>query len=198
ASPMTRATGATVARSDDAPLVSVAASPRFQEAARSKTTTVSVAISVALQRPLLFVNAPILGPGGAFAGVVSVAVEPEQIAMALARSTEPGEQAYIVDQTGRVMVPPDPGRMAVLTDRGALPAMAALLEASGDSGTVQYGTVAGEQLAAYARVPGTGWGVVVEAPRTLLLAPLNPTRTTAFALLMLIIGVSSVSGILLA
>src|SRR5262249_39469764 len=108
---MIDATGATVARSDDAPLVSVAASPRFQEAARSKTTTVSVAISVALQRPLLFVNAPILGPGGAFAGVVSVAVEPEQIAMALARSTEPGEQAYIVDQTGRVMVPPDPGRM---------------------------------------------------------------------------------------
>ena len=60
-----------------------------------------------------------------------------------------------------------------LTDLATAPPVRALLSAAGKGGTLQYTEPDGPWLAAYARVTGMGWGVVVEAPLAAILAPVR-------------------------
>src|SRR5215208_2204227 len=182
--------GNTLARSDDEPPRSAAASPLFQQIKDTREPGQYIGFSTVYDRPLLFVDAPILSASGEFQGALAVVIDPARLGVPLRRSANPSERAFLVDETGRMITTPDGSGVPPLTDLGSSPPVRALLSATGKVGTLQYTEPDGPWLAAYARTAGLGWGVVVEAPLAAVLAPVRAGRELVFVLLLLAIVVA--------
>jgi signal transduction histidine kinase len=112
--------------------------------------------------------------------VAGVAVETNRLFAVLARAGA-GATAdiYLVDERGRAIAHRDPRLARSFSDLSSAPPVAALLADRGPSGAVKY-TAKAEELAAYARVPGMGWGVVVERPASAALAVARAGRELSF------------------
>src|SRR5262249_4640491 len=153
-------------RSDGNPLTSAHGFSLFEQARQTGKPTLDVRISRILQRPVFAFGAPVIDAGGHFAGLVAGSVEATRIADVLATAgSETHGTAYLVDSTGRAIAHPDTGLVSSFASLVALPPVAAFIH-SPESGALRYGTGATETLAAYALVPGYGWGVIVERPVT--------------------------------
>jgi signal transduction histidine kinase len=134
-------------------------------------------------RSLLILGAPIRDAGGRLAGVL-VAV-PEGM---VGRIGRPGSKVVMNDGNGKPIasrdaLPPDAERLPDLPggwDR-ALPSGGVLQAESG--------------IAGFARVPGVGWAVAVERPRSAALAGVRRGRDVAFCLLLAVVPLAAFGGI---
>jgi hypothetical protein len=97
--------------------------------------------------------------------------------------------SYLVDETGRLIAHRDPSLVLKGLDLHELPKVRRFLQShSVDSEAAEDGPGIGGSrvLSTYARVPGFGWGVIVEEPVEVALADLQ--RLHAYALLLVVMG----------
>ena len=190
------ATGEQIARSDDLPPTSGAGSPLLQQVLRTKGPVVLVQISQVLQRPTFAFASPILAENGEVSGFVAGAMDSLPVSEYIAGAAGPEwANVYLVDEGGRVLAYVDPALTASFEDLSEAPPVKALVASSSRSGALRYGDGDAEQLAAYARVPELGWGVVVEQPVGKVLAPTRAQRDALFPLVLLTVALASVLGI---
>ncbi|HEY0734313.1 MAG TPA: ATP-binding protein [Herpetosiphonaceae bacterium] len=192
------ATGAMRARSDNRPLQTIANLRVFQDAAGTNQASFEIVAAESLPQPIFAFSAPIHTTDGGFAGVVASGLDVSHLATLLAHAGRGVDaEVYLVDPTGRVIAHPDP-QVTRLMNRSTLPSVATFLHQTSDSGSLSYITPTGTQLAAYARLPELGWGVVVERPRAEALAPTRAGREITFGVLLLAIGLSAGIGVVAA
>ena len=170
--------------------------PIFDEVRRSGGPVIDVLNRPELaQGPVFAVAAPIL-QGEQFAGVVLGAVEATRLSDVLARPrVGVAGETYLVDARGRAIAHPDTALVAQLADLSGLPPVAAVLGADGEAQSLRYRGWSGERLAGAARVPGLGWGIVVERPISTVLANSYTRRDSIFAVLVLAIAGAAGAGL---
>ncbi|MBI4491539.1 MAG: PAS domain S-box protein [Chloroflexi bacterium] len=188
--------GNLVARSGGRPPVAAAGYPFYEDARRTNGPALDMFLLPPTGRPVFVLAAPIRGPDGRFAGLAAASLESVQVAELLVAhaSVDPGGQVYLVDGEGRAIAHPEAALVASVASLSAAPPVAALLAGSGASGALSYPAPTGARLAGYARVPGLGWGVVVERPVAAVLAATRASRDLAFGMLLLIVAVAAAVG----
>lgn len=175
------AAGQTLVRSDGRKAFSAVGAKIFEQARLSNGSSFDLLVAPSLQRPVLQFGTAIHGPRGEFAGVAGVVLEPNHIFAALARAgAGVAADIYLVDERGRAIAHRDPRLAGSFSDLSTAPPVAALLADRGASGAVKYTAARGEELAAYARVPAMGWGVIVERPASDALAVARSGREVSF------------------
>ncbi len=193
------AAGHVLVRSDDRPAFAAAGVKVFQDARRTNGPSLVITVGPSFRRPVLQFGMAILGAHGEFAGLAGAAVEPNRIFSTLVRAGAwRAPEVYLVDDRGRVIAHRDPHLAASFTDLSGAPPVAALLADRGRSGAIKYTSQTGEQLAAYARVPDTGWGVVVERPVATALAVAHAGRELSFVLHISVMVMVALAGTLAA
>lgn len=177
------ASGQTLVRSDERKRLSAAGTRVFEDARRTNGASFDLREGPSVRRPVLQFAMAIHGPHGEFAGVAGAVVEPNRIFAALARAgAGTTGDIYLVDERGRAVAHRDPRLARAFSDLSSVPPVAALLADPGPSGAVKYTARGSEELAAYARVPGLGWGVIVERPASTALAVARAGRESSFLL----------------
>ncbi|HEX7181805.1 MAG TPA: sensor histidine kinase [Thermoanaerobaculia bacterium] len=134
--------------------------------------------------PVLLLSAPIVGPEGNPRGVLVSVLGPDALARRIER---PGSDVHLADGYGR-----DIARVERLKEGlGATPLP------DGWDARVRQGQPlpTTRALAAFAPVPGLGWAVAVERPRSVALSGVRQGRDMAFLLLLLVIPLAVVGGI---
>ncbi|MEA2639608.1 MAG: hypothetical protein QOF51_1002 [Chloroflexota bacterium] len=188
------ANGATLARSDGR-ITAPGGNPVYEQVRQANAPTLTLALSATLGVPLFYFGAPIDDPNGRLLGVVAGLLAPARVGQLVASAPSEGV-AYLVDDRGRIAAHPDGSLL--LSDGSELPPVAALRVSSDPSGSLSYGTGSGEQLATYARLPGSSWGVVVDRPAAVLLAPVRAGREAAFGALLVTMALGLAVGWLFA
>jgi signal transduction histidine kinase len=193
------ASGRGIARAEGRALPAVGRLPVFDEARRTGTSAIDVLNRPELaQGPVFAVAAPIF-LDDQLAGVVLGAVESTHLSQILGRPrVGAGGEVYLVDARGRAVAHPDTALVTSLTDLTALPPVAAVLSEDGDAHALRYRGWSGERLAGYARVPGLGWGIVVERPTSIVLADSYARRDLIFGVLLLAIAGAAGVGLFVA
>ena len=193
------ADGNPFARSDGRPLRSAAGAPLYEEVRRTGQPSLNVQRSLVGDRAVVGLGAPVRDAGGRVVGHVTAALETAHIAKILARASRaPEAVAHVVDGEGRAIAHADAALAAPFADLSQTPPVAALLAEAGAAGALAYGPSGGARLAGYARVPGLGWGVVVERPEAVALASVRIGRDQAFGVLLVVIGAAVGAGVLTA
>ncbi|MFN0071887.1 MAG: ATP-binding protein [Chloroflexota bacterium] len=197
------ADGRQLARTDGRPLLDIGPSgparDSFERQRAMRLPEVYLTWSVSISHPVLALVGPIVDAQGVFRGRVIGGPTAEQFA-ALLHSTDfriPGRTVTIVDGQGRALTHATAQQLLEGSDLSHLPPVQAVLQ-NGVVGSFVYGTGRNEQLAGLARVPVTGWGVIVERPVAVVLDSTRTGREATFALLWLAIGLSVLGGYLLA
>ena len=153
--------------------------------AQERDPRVQITTSPAGDRSLLFLAAPVRDAEGRFVGVLVAVHDSEVLSGRIAR---PGSKVVMSDGYGKLIasrdaLPPDAERLPDLPggwDR-TLPA----------GGVLQVeGGVAG-----FAQVPGVGWAMAVERPRSDALAGVRRGRDVAFCLLLAVVPLAAFGGI---
>jgi diguanylate cyclase (GGDEF)-like protein len=193
------ADGEPIARSDHRQGVSWTGDPVFQEITRTNQAAIAIRISPAIGRPVFTLAMPVRDAEGNFAGMVSASLESSRLALLLSR-TDFGRDtvAYLVDGTGRIIAHPDPNLVASFADVSGSPSVASLLSDPAASGSLRVAGPRGGVLASYARVPGLGWGVVVEQPAAAGLEPIQTKLDLLFAGLLVLICLGAAFGVVAA
>ena len=197
---MVAADGRPIARSDDLQGVSWVGDVVFEEVRRTNQPAIAIRVSPMLHVPIFTLGAPIHDADGGFEGLVSSSLESSRVALLLSR-TDFGSDAltYMVDRTGHIIAHPDPDLVAGSADVSANPAVAAVLGNPDASGSLRFGGPGiGEVLASYARLPNLGWGIVVERPSAIAMAPTRMKLDVLFGGLLLVIGAAAGFGMLTA
>jgi hypothetical protein len=166
--------------------------PIFDEVRRTGAPAIDVLNRPELaQGPVFALAAPIF-QGERSAGVVLGAVESTQLSAVLARPrVGAGGETYLVDARGRAVAHPDTALVAALADLSGLPPVAAVLGEDGEPQALRYHGSSGERLAGAARVPGLGWGIVVERPISTVLADSYARRDIIFVVLVFAIAAAA-------
>ncbi len=190
------AEGQPIARSDDLQGVSWLGVPVFEIARATRQPSLSVRTSPIINRPVLSFGAPILDGDGRFIGMVSEVLESSRIQEVLRRTDADRDATiYLIDPTGRAIAHPDDELVSAAADFSERPAVAAFLASQGDSGALRSDEPDGV-LAGYARVPELGWGLIVERPTAVVLAPTREKLELVFwGLLLTIAGAAAVGGL---
>ena len=146
-------------------------------------------LTVDLVIPIDFVS----GGRGVLSGSLALTRLGEQL------SALPGSQSVqviLVDAAGQVILHPDPNVVRSVTSLAGRPDVEAVL--SGEIGSQRSMAADGsEELAAFAPVPGYGWGVLVVQPASTAFALVRRDLLLSQGLLGLILGLVGVSGWLL-
>lgn len=183
------------ARSDDRARLDVADSTLFAEVRRTNAPSLEVRVGGLLPRPMFVIGAPIARADGGFAGLAVGVLESDRLADVLTRtSVGAGYEAVLVDAEGRVIARPDVSFIRSSVDPAGTPPVAALLATDDAAGSLRYPASDGERLAGYARVPGLGWGVVVERPAAAVLESAHLGRGLGFGMVILAIVVAAIVG----
>lgn len=104
--------------------------------------------------------------------------------------------AFLVDRQGKVIVHPNQELMKNMEDMSNLePVQGAL---SGKSGTVAYKVQDGEKLSGFSNVPLSGWGVVVQQPKSEAVADANKVTLVGIGFTLLAILLAALAGIFVA
>ncbi|MEZ4656236.1 MAG: cache domain-containing protein [Caldilineaceae bacterium] len=166
----------------ESPLVSIAHVPSYQRAAQGKQSWV-IFPALFNDNLILHVHTPIFNADGVQVGVLGSPVAFPSLASSLESINIGGAVAFVLDETGRVLIHPDAAEATRRLDYtswinlppGGMPA---------GFGTARY-TVDGEaRVAGYAPVPNFGWTIVVERPESEILAPaVSSGNLTAAALI---------------
>ena len=166
----------------------------FEESHRINGVAVAIEV-VPIAGTLLFdFGAPLRGPDNAWAGVAVLSSESTRVILALTRGAGASGLAYLVDNQGRVLVHPDSVLNGSLQNISHVPPVAALLNGTDAQGVIRYQGLGGGQLAGYARVPGTTWGVIAERPLAVALAGAHAGREIAFTILLLMMAAAAIAG----
>ncbi len=191
--------GNILARSNGRLRHAIADQPSFRTAKATNQPSFEVRILTATQRPAFVFVAPIRGQNGEFIGAVRTSLEAATLAKDLAAGGGAGvDLAYLVDDQGRAIAHPDDALIASFTNLAHLPPVATLLADADGIGSVSYAGTAGSVLSSYARVPGLGWGVVVEQSSAQALAVVRLGQDINFGLLLLVIVLAAGAGALAA
>jgi len=108
-----------------------------------------------------------------------------------------GHLTYLVDDDGRVIAWSD--RRAIDNSNAMAPpaVMAHLRAASSGAGSLVYPSPSGDQIVAFARVPGLPWSIVIEQLRHMALAGELHGRDQAFLLLVIAVVLSIGTGFII-
>lgn len=191
----TDADGIEIARSDALPPTVARGTPYFDVAKQTNRASLVVFASPILHRTVFAFGEPVHDENGTFAGSVAGLVDASDVAGLLVRgSTMSGGEAYLVNETGRVVAHVDESLVSSFADRSRTPPVSALLAHNSASGSLTYQTWEGQRLAGYAPVPGLLWGVVVERSANDPLAPIRADRVRTFAELLAVMLISGLLG----
>jgi signal transduction histidine kinase len=153
--------------------------------AQEREPRVQIATSRAGDRSLLFLEAPIRDAGRNFVGVLVAAHDSEVLSGRIAR---PGSRVVMSDGYGKLIA----SRDALPRDAERLPD----LPAGWDRSLPSRGVLQAEGgVAGFAQVPGVGWAVAVERPRSAALAGVRRGRDVAFCLLLAVVPLAAFGGI---
>ena len=153
-------------------------------------------LSILTGRPAIVVGGPVVSLSGRSDAAVVGSIETRRLSeMMIGRMTALGGSAYLVDGDGRAFTRADGERADAFEDVSSDPAVAALTTADG-SGELRYRGSAGDTLAAYARVPEFGWGVVVERPVEVVVAGERARAVLTFGMMLLVIALAAFIGAL--
>ena len=159
------AAGNPLARSDGRPGGRMAGQQLFEEARRTNGPSLAVMTGRITHRPVIQLGMPLRGRGGEFGGLAGMAIEMTRVTSLLAHaSANVSGDVYLVDGRGHIIAHRDVTLVAAFADISDSPPVAASAGRGGASGAVKYRTPAGERIAGFARVPGPGWGIVVDRP----------------------------------
>lgn len=188
------AAGAGLARSDGGPPAPAKGAPVYEQARQTNQPALDIRISSRIHRPIFAFGEPIRDTQGHFAGLVTGVLEATRLADVLMRAgTETRGIAYLVDRAGRAIAHPDDHLVSSFASLVDLPPVAAFTH-DPRFGVLRYRAGADEALAAYALVPGFGWGVIVERPMTDILIGVRAVREQAFGVLLLLTVLTSLLG----
>ena len=152
-----------------------------------------------------FMTVAAAGPGGRTG--VAVADVNLKLVWDVIRRVRVGEtgRAFVVDRDGRLVAHPDIDRVLRATDLSRLPHIREATGAPAGATGVRAGEAAVEAgedgapaLASWVAIPGLGWAVVAELPRTEADAPLRAAIGRTALLLLGGVAVSTGAGLLLA
>ncbi len=187
--------GHPLARGDAQARESINGTPVFEQAFRTNGTSLAVNLSPVGKRLVFDFGTPLRRPDNSWAGLLVLSVESARVAAAVSRVTaEAGSRAYLVNGEGRILIHPDAELNGSLLDVSNTPPVISLLSDKASGGVIRYPSRLGEQLAGYARVAGTSWGVIVERPVAVALAGARGGRDLAFAILVLLMGGAALGG----
>ncbi|MDR3562598.1 MAG: methyl-accepting chemotaxis protein [Negativicutes bacterium] len=152
--------GQQLVKSDESALVQVPDRIFFQQAMQGKDDVVSeVVISKSNGHPVVILATPIRG--GPMAGVLQGTIDLGVMADFVAKRSQDGDIAYIIDREGKILAHPDAKVTAERKDVGKLNFVAKGL--GGESGTAEITDEQGnKKLVSYAFEPKTGWLVCIE------------------------------------
>ena len=139
---------------------------------------------------------PIISADGKFAGMITMGLPAEQINHLLASNIRSAStRVILVDENGQALSHPDANNNLVdLSQRGSVKSLASDPNAQG---ALIFTLPIGQQVAGWARVSSTGWGVVVERPLESVLAGVYYGRDLVFGLLLLFLVATGLLGIYL-
>jgi diguanylate cyclase (GGDEF)-like protein/PAS domain S-box-containing protein len=112
--------------------------------------------------------------------------------------TVAGARGYVVDGAGALVADADESLAGVGADRAGATPVAALLASQVGIGALIDPLPTGQQIAGFARIPHTDWGVVVTRPAQGALASVRAGRELIAWLLLLIVGAAAMGGIVVA
>ena len=185
------AAGAGLARSDSRPPAPAKGAPVYEQARQTNQPALDIRISSLIHRPIFAFGEPIRDAQGHFAGLVTGVLEATRLADVLMRAgAETRGIAYLVDRAGRAIAHPNDRLVSSFASLVDLPPVAAFAR-DPRFGVLRYRAGADETLAAYAPVPGFGWGVLVERPMTDILIGVRAVREQAFGVLLLCADLTS-------
>jgi len=180
------AAGEPMARSDDKQGTSWVGDPTFEAARTTRQPTVQVRVSPVVHRPIFSIGVPVLDPEGRFLGMVGSSLDAARITDLLTQTdTIAAARVYLVDGRGRAIAHPEVDLVATFTDLSATPAVAAFLADPAPNGSFGSARPDSTVVVGYARVPGLDWGVIVERPVDVVLAP---TREQLDLLLLVVLA----------
>ncbi|HEX7021355.1 MAG TPA: cache domain-containing protein, partial [Trueperaceae bacterium] len=192
------ADGAIVARTGVGPAEDIAMQDVFRAAQRGDASTVEILLSANAGQPLFGFGAPVYDGMGRFDGMVAGTLASARLSDLLRDVSGGDALAFLVDGGGRLIAQPERPPTDEPRDLSELPPVAVFLAHGGGRGSLQYQLPEGAMLAAYATVPRLGWGVVVERPRAVALAPVRSGRELVFGLLIVGIIAAGLIGALIA
>ena len=192
------AAGQPIARSDGRPLASVAGAPLFETVRGTGRPAMRAAVSIARREPVLLIGEPLYTADGQFAGLLSGAVDLNNVAALLQRLAATHRRAYVIDADGHLLAEAGTARARLLADYSRRTPLTALQASERPSGALVYREDGAEWLAGYARAEELGWGVVVEQPTTVALAEIRARRELTALLLVVAITLASIAGYLVA
>jgi PAS domain S-box-containing protein len=173
--------------------------PFFDDAARTNAQSLQFLISPTIFRPTFAFASPIRGDGGEFMGAVIGVIESTRIVDLLARARPgPGTTAFLVNAEGRVIAHPDRSLMESFADLTGWRPVGQLVAGGPSEGSVVYEGPSGVSLAAFARVPELGWGVVIERTKAAALVASRTEREGIFGVVLLVAGLITALAVVIA
>ena len=151
-------------------------------------------------QPLLTFGAPVPDGQGRLQAVAVAWVEPLRLTRLLTRiqGVGRGRDAFIVDEVGRLAIQPASRGDGATMDTSGAPPVIALRGTTERTGALAYDSATGLRLAAYSRVPGVDWALVLDEPAGFILSVNRAARESAFWVTLLAIVAAALGGVLVA
>lgn len=149
-------------------------------------------------RPAFIISAPVLDRQGRFVGVLLGELRTGLLDKLRANiQFGKGGHALIVDHTGHVIAHPNPAWTREMRDLTSWPIVQHVI--AGDRGVGEFYSPFKKEMmvAAYAPVPGIGWGVLVNQPESEVVAQANALRLSAFLWALLGLALAAAFALLL-
>lgn len=193
------ANGDSIARSDEFVGTSWINDIVFLKVRGTNLPALGIRMSPVIHRPVFTLAIPILDADHNFMGMVSASLESSRLGYLLSR-TDFGQDAvaYLVDSTGHIIAHPDVDLVASFADVSSNASVAAFLSNPAASGSLRVAGPRGGVLASYARLPGLGWGAVVEQPAADGLEPIQTRLDLLFGGLLVVVGLAAAFGVVAA
>jgi signal transduction histidine kinase len=162
--------------------------PLYQKVLTTNRPAIRVGWGPVYQRFLLVFASPIYGEQGELAGLAIMTIDTSRFSALLSDANANGENlVYLVDEDGKVIFHPDPTLVQQAVDLSQTIPVSTMFANGESSGSMTYTPPNAEPtLVGYARVPGVGWGIVVERSEAGSLAAVRTGRELSLLLLILV------------
>lgn len=193
--------GRQLVRADGQPLADIPPSGErrevFDRLRDSRKAEARLVQATSLGPPVLAFLAPVVDAAGAFRGAIVGGVTAERLSEIIGQTAAlPGRSTTVVDDQGRVVAQSNAALASAGTDISDRPAVQAALR--GFSGPVAYGEPPNDGVAGLARIPSTGWHVILERSIAAAMEAEHASREQTFILLWSTIILSALAGLTLA
>jgi PAS domain S-box-containing protein len=195
-----RLDGTSIARDADAPGTLPDARSLVEQISSTNAPALDVVDVPTRPRPVLTFGAPVPDGEGAPQAVAVAWVEPLQLTRLLTRiqGVGRGRDVFVLDDAGRLAVQPETRGEGAALDPSAAPPVLALRGTTERTGALAYDSPTGLRLAAFSRVPGVDWALVVDEPADFILSVNRAARESAYWAILIAIVWAAVGGALAA